>query len=232
MANRSIVISLHVNLMSRVVEFDGTRWDWASAQSRVKGVVVRTVSLRRLYFLVEAIALTFAFDGRSVNAQQGIVGSWEFVESTAGFTPNGPLWWWNSKIVIKSVDKGVTVSWKTHAEIRNTKTGASKIVLDENRVDSFFGDDRDEVNKMEDGSKSFSRSEWRGNKFKITYYSDSAENKKRAVLGKVDLGISKGGQKLFLTKTSSGENSSATVNGVLIGYIWNRKDTFKRLDEK
>ncbi len=216
--------------MCGILWYVGNKRSWPLAQLLGKKFIESFISKRRVLFLIGVIAIVLAYGGGMVNAQQAIVGSWEFIESTAGFTPNGPLWWWDSQIGIKSVDKGVTISWKTHAEIRNTKTGASKIVLDENRVDSFFGDDRDEVNKMEDGSKSFSRSEWRGNKFKITYYSDSAENKKRAVLGTVELGISKDGQKLFLTKTSRRENASATVNGVLIGFIWNRKDTFKRLD--
>ena len=101
--------------MCGILWYVGNKRSWPLAQLLGKKFIESFISKRRVLFLIGVIAIVLAYGGGMVNAQQAIVGSWEFIESTAGFTPNGPLWWWDSQIGIKSVDKGVTISWKTHA---------------------------------------------------------------------------------------------------------------------
>lgn len=159
-------------------------------------------------------------------------GTWEFEKSSSFvITPKSH----KSTVVIKQDAAELTITTETKATIYDKQSGTRKPWFEENSSLSYFSDGRGEVNVLANGDKIYSRTEWKGNKLRISFFSGPAEEKKRETLGTVKIALLKDGR-LIMEKSGRpqgvpAELAALQTDPMAVVYISlslaNRKDIFR-----
>ena len=187
-----------------------------------------------------AVILTFVgilgLAGIGVKAQTDFSGTWEFERSTSIFISAKT---YQCQLVITQNADNVVIFTKEHVSRLDKDSGKAITLFDKEYKLTHFLNGREEVNTLGNGTEIYSKTEWKKDKLKTTYFSGTENEKKKETLGTVEISLSKDGKRLLITKKGKPGNgipygykppvSQDDMMMIMLvnGSLANRKDTFR-----
>ncbi|MBV9241757.1 MAG: hypothetical protein JO314_07105 [Acidobacteria bacterium] len=177
--------------------------------------------------------------GAAFGQSSSLAGDWMLKDSSAMMLTTTKFSTAQAEIVISEKGQELTVRETLHIEMTDPRSG-TKRNMDADDVMTCYTDGRGEVNTLKDGTKLYSKTEWKKKKLVQTFLSGPSSDTASKPLSTRALELASDGKHLKVTRQVEGEiipmrgggmrggGGSGGSGGGMAASLRNREDTYER----